>query len=297
VVASRILVSLFALRVTLAYCAALAVVAVALLVLGPDAQNSVVARMSTNLHNLKHGRLDTLFGSAFVTDGGLIFASLPGLVCLLAVAELLLHGRRVVLAFLLGHVGATLIVAVGLAVAIHMGWLPTGTARATDVGISYGVAAVLGALTAAIPNRWRAAWTGWWIAIAVLVAMVNKDFTSVGHTLALMLGVVLSWRFGSPAGWTPTRLGLLAAGAWFGYLVIDGASVPIAPVVGLAGAVSAVLAQRLVVRWRSAEHAGHQPRPADDVHTENDEHDRHQPPAGPLQHLHDPLMRHGQLAC
>lgn len=294
-VASRILVSLFALRVTLAYCAALAVVAVALLVLGPDAQNSVVARMSTNLHNLKHGRLDTLFGSAFVTDGGLIFASLPGLVCLLAVAELLLHGRRVVLAFLLGHVGATLIVAVGLAVAIHMGWLPTGTARATDVGISYGVAAVLGALTAAIPNRWRAAWTGWWIAIAVLVAMVNKDFTSVGHTLALMLGVVLSWRFGSPAGWTPTRLGLLAAGAWFGYLVIDGASVPIAPVVGLAGAVIAVGAHRLVSA--SAEHASHQPRTADNVGPENDEYDRHQPPAGPLQHLHDPLMRHGQLAC
>ena len=295
-VASRILVSLSALRVTLAYCAALMVVAAVLLVLGPDAQNSVVARMSTNLHNLKQGHLDTLFGSAFVTDGDLIFASLPGLVCLLAVAELLLRGWRVVLAFLLGHVGATLIVAVGLAIAVHNGWLPTETARATDVGISYGVAAVLGALTAAIPNRWRPGWTGWWIATAVLVATVNKDFTSVGHTVALMLGVMLSWRFGSPARWTPTRLGLLAAGAWFGYLVIDGAAVPIAPVVGLVSAVSAVIAHRLVVRWRSAEHPAHQPRPADEVNTQNDEYDRHQPPAGPVQHLDDPLMRYGQLA-
>ena len=125
--------------------------------------------------------------------------------------------------------------------------------------------------------------------------MVNKDFTSVGHTLALMLGVVLSWRFGSPAGWTPARLGLLAAGAWFGYLVIDGASVPIAPVVGLAGAAIAVGAHRLVSA--STEHASHQPRTADDVGPENDEYHRHQPPAGPLQDFHDPLMRHGQLAC
>ncbi len=296
-VASRILVGLFALRVTLAYCAALTVVATTLMVLGPDAQNSAVARMSTNLHNLKHGHLDTLFGSAFVTDGDLVFASLPGLVCLLGVAELLLRGRRVVLAFLLGHVGATLIVAAGLVIAIHNSWLPTETARASDVGISYGVAAVLGALTAALPNRWRAGWTGWWIAIAVLVAMVNKDFTSVGHALALMLGVALSWRFGSPASWTPTRLGLLAAGAWFGYLVIDAGSIPTAPVVGLAGAVSAVVVHRLVVGWRSAEHGAHQPRPADEVNTENDENHRHQPPAGPLQHLDNPLMRYGQLTC
>ncbi len=295
--ASRILVSLVALRVTVTYCAALAVVAATLLVLGPEAQNSVVARMSTNLHNLKHCRLDTLFGSAFVTDGGLVFASLPGLICLLAVAELVLRSRRVVVAFMLGHVGATLIVAVGLAVAIQIRWLPTETAWASDVGISYGVAAVLGGLTAAIPNRWRPGWMGWWIAIAVLVAMVNKDFTSVGHTLALMLGAVVSWRFGTPAGWTPIRLGLLAVGAWFGYLVIDGGSIPIAAAVGLAGAGSALLAHRLVVGWRSAEHAAHQPRGAEDVQTQNDQNDRHQPPAGPLQDLDDPLMRYGQLTC
>lgn len=293
--ASRILVSLFALRVTVAYCAALALVAATLMVLGPGAQDSVVARMSTNLHNLKHGHLDTLFGSAFVTDGGLVFASLPGLVCLLGAAELLLRGRRVILAFMFGHVGATLIVAIGLAVAIHIGWLPIGTAYATDVGISYGVAAVLGALTAAIPSRWRAAWIGAWLAIAVLVAMVNKDFTSVGHVLALMLGAVAMWRFGSPAGWTLTRWGLLTVGAWFGYLVLDGASVPIAPVVGLAGAGSAVVVQRLALR-RSAEHPSHQPRAREDVHPENEEYHRHQPPAPPLQYLHDPLMRYGQLA-
>ena len=296
-VPSRILVSLFALRVTLAYCAALAVVAATLMALGPDAQNSAVAAMSTNLHNLKHGHLDTLLGSAFVTDGGVAFASLPGLVCLLGAAELLLRGRRVVLAFMLGHVGATLIVALGLAVAIHIGWLPIGTAHATDVGISYGVAAVLGALTAAISNRWRAAWAGAWIAIAVLVAMVNKDFTSVGHTLALLLGILLSCRFGSPAGWTVTRLGLLAAGAWFGYLVIDGGSVPIAPAVGLAGAGTALIAHRFVVRWSSADHAADEPRPAEDVHTENEEYHRHQPPAPPLQYLDDPLMRYRQLTC
>lgn len=246
--ASRILVSLFALRVTVAYCAALAVVTATLMVAGPEAHNSVVARMSTNLHNLKHGHLDTLFGSAFVTDGDLTFGWLPGLVCLLAVAELFWRSRRVILALAVGHIGATLIVAIGLAVALHMRWLPIDTARASDVGVSYGVAAVLGALTAAVPSDWRGGWVGFWVASVALVAAVNQDFTSVGHVLALLLGILVSGRLGSPACWTPVRSALFAAGALFGYLTLVGSSVPMAPIAGLAGAASALIAREVAGR-------------------------------------------------
>lgn len=126
-----------------------------------------------------------MFGSAFVTAGGQIYVWLPGLVCLLALAELLWHSRRLVLAFALGHIGATLIVAVGLAAAIQFGWLPISVARASDVGISYGAVAVLGALTAAIPARWHPAWIGWWLAISLLVVVASgEDFTAAGHTIA-----------------------------------------------------------------------------------------------------------------
>jgi hypothetical protein len=248
--------SLVTLRVTLVYAATLAIVATTLLALGPRAHNSVVARMSTNVDNLARGHLDTLVASAFVTDGGQIYLWLPGLVCLLAVAELLWRSSRVVAALALGHIGATLIVAAGLALAIEMRWLPIDTASASDVGISYGAAGVLGALTAAIPPGWRAAWTGWWVASVVLVAAVAQDFTSVGHALALMLGILLSGRLGLPARWTPTRLGLLVAGSWFGYLTLAGSAVPTAPIAGLAGAAAAVIAHAVITRRRGQTFAG-----------------------------------------
>jgi hypothetical protein len=225
-------------RVTAAYAVMLVVVATTLDVLGPRAQNRVISHMSTNLQNLGHGHLGTLFGSAFVTGGGQIYTWLPGLVCLLAVSELLWRSRHVVLAFALGHIGATLIVTVGLAAAIHLGWVASSVARANDVGISYGAAAVLGALTAAIPPRWRPVWVGWWLAVGVWVAACTADFTAAGHCVALTLGMLLSTRFHSvPCHWTAMRLVLLAGGVAFSYLTLanSGSSLLAGAVGGLAG--------------------------------------------------------------
>lgn len=239
--------SLVPVRVTLAYALMLVLVATTLLALGPGAQDLVVSRMSTNLHNLAQGHLGTLLGSAFVTTtGGEVYVVLPGLVCLLALAELLWQGRRLVLAFALGHIGATLVVAAGLAAAIRFGWLPISVTRANDVGISYGAAAVLGALTAAIPARWRPAWIGWWLAIALLAAASGEDFTPAGHTIALALGMLLSTRFRSAGHWTPLRLVLLAGGAAFGYLFLTELSLMMAPVAGLAGVLIALGARWVV---------------------------------------------------
>jgi Rhomboid-like protein len=60
------------------------------------------------------------------------------------------------------------------------------------VGASYGVASVLGVLAMAIPRRWRAAWVGCWIMVAGRAVCIGGDFTSVGHLIALMLGMLLS---------------------------------------------------------------------------------------------------------
>jgi hypothetical protein len=244
---------LVAVRVTVAYAAVLVIVATTLGVLGPHVQDSVVSHMSTNLHNLAQGHLGTLLGSAFVTAGGQIYVWLPGLVCLLALGELFWRGGRLVAAFGLGHIGATLIVAVGLAAAVRSGWLPMSVADASDVGISYGAAAVLGALTAAIPTRWRPAWIGWWLAIVLLVAAAGPDFdfTATGHAVALALGMLLSIRFRSAADWTPVRVMLLAGAVAFGYLTLTGLSLVVAPVAGLAGVSIALLVQWVGRRWRS----------------------------------------------
>jgi hypothetical protein len=232
----RLLARLARVRVTVAYAVIVTCVTMALYALGPQVQDRVIRHVSTNLHNLSHGHIGTLLGSAFVIDAGPIYMWLPGLVCLLALAELMYRSGRLVVAFAAGHIGATLLVAAGLTAAVELGWLPLSVSRATDVGMSYGAAAVLGALTAAIPGRWRPAWIGWFLAVGVAVVAVGRDFTDVGHAVALALGMLVSTRFGRPDHWTPVRFVMLGVAAAFGYLVLASTDPLVATAAGLAGA-------------------------------------------------------------
>ena len=227
------------LRMTLAYAAIVTCITTTMLRLSPDMQDRIIRHASTNLHNLSHGRIGTLLGSAFVVDAGPVYVWLPGLVCLLSMGELLWRSGRLIVAFAVGHLGATLLVAAGLAAAVEFGWLPGSVTRATDVGMSYGAAGVLGTLTAAIPRRWRPTWMGWWLAVAVAVAVVGHDFTDVGHGVALVLGMLVSTRFGAPAPWTRARFILLGVAASFGYLVLASTSLAVATAAGLVGVVVA----------------------------------------------------------
>jgi hypothetical protein len=212
----------------------------------------MVAHASTNLHNLSHGHLGTLLGSAFVVDAGPIYVWLPGLVCLMALAELQWGSGRLLVTFGVGHLGATLLVGLGLTAAIEWGWLPGSLTRATDVGMSYGAAAVVGSLTAAIPRRWRPGWTGWWLAIGIAVAVVGADFTDAGHAVALGLGMVVSTRFGRNPMWTPWRLFLAAVGTSFGYLMLAGTSIVVVTGCGLVGAAAGEMVARLLTSLSSS---------------------------------------------
>jgi hypothetical protein len=116
--------------------------------------------------------------------------------------------------------------------------------------MSYGASAVLGALSAAIPSRLRPAWIGWWIAVAAAVVAVNRDFTDVGHGMALVLGVLASTRFGHAARWTPTRCLLLLIASAFGFLMLANNTPTLIAASGL-GVVGAALAEA-VVWWRLA---------------------------------------------
>lgn len=233
----RILAPLARVRFTLAYAVIVTCVTVALYALGPGVQDRVIRHVSTNLHNLSHGHIGTLLGSAFVIDAGPIYVWLPGLVCLLALAELLYRSGVLVVTFVVGHIGATLLVAVGLTAAVELGWLPLSVSRATDVGMSYGAAAVLGSLTAAIPGRWRPAWVGWFLAVGVAMVAVGRDFTDVGHAVALGLGMLVALRFRRHVRWTPARFVMLGVAASFGYLVLASTDMLVATAAGMAGAV------------------------------------------------------------
>jgi hypothetical protein len=226
---------------TVGYVAILLAVSCAFFVLGPQWHDLVVARASTNLHNLSHGHLGTLLGSALVVDAGPLYFWLPFLTCLLALAELHLRTIRLVVAFLVGHIGATLVVAAALAASVEFGWLPISIARASDVGMSYGALATLGAMTAAIPSRWRPAWIGFWIAAGTTSAIIGADFTDAGHTVAVILGVLVSARFRQPIHWTPVLTVMLVASSGFGFLVLahHWGTMAAAPIAGALGALVA----------------------------------------------------------
>ena len=229
-------------RITVGYALALATVSAALVVLGPRVRAHVIAVASTNLHNLARGHLGTLFGSAFVTDAGPIWFWLPCLVCLLALAELIWRSGRLALVFVTGHIGTTLLVAIGLTAAIEFHYLPLSISHASDVGVSYGAVAVLGALTAAVPRRWKPAWLGWWVPLGIAAVVLSDDFTDVGHSIALALGLLVSTRLAGPAHWTPVRYTLLAVGGSFGFLMLAHGewTTLIGGAVGLLGATAAV---------------------------------------------------------
>jgi hypothetical protein len=257
----RTLSTLVRLRVTVTYALMLVGVWATLLMLDEHEQDRVISHMSTNLHNLRHGHLGTLVASAFVTSSGPMWVWLPGLVSLLALAELLWHSGRTLVTFTLGHIGATLIVAAGLAAAVKLGWVPISVAWASDVGISYGAAALLGALTAAITSRWRPAWIGWWLAIGVVVVCTPQDFSDGGHFVALLLGILISFRLKTAVRWTRGHVALMVVGVAFGYLVLVNTGLPvyIAPIAGVAGAATA---HWLTGRWRARRTASEPDNPA-----------------------------------
>lgn len=242
---SAVLARLGRVRVTLLYAAALTAVAVGVAHLRPQVQQSLMRHVSTNLHNLGEGKVGTLVSSAFVNEAGPVYIWLPGLVALLALGELLWESRRLMVTFVVGHVGATLLVAAGITAALMAGWVSHSIVNATDVGMSYGAVAVLGSFTAAIPRRWRAGWAGGWLAVAFGSAVLSGgDFTNVGHAVALVLGMAVGTRFGTPQHWTLPRYALLVVAAGFSYLMMAYGDLTITATAGL-GLLGAAVAQGL----------------------------------------------------
>ena len=202
------------LAVTLSFLAACIVVAVWLECLTPAHREAGVLAASTNLDNLSHGHLLTLITSAFFRDSELTLLSVIGLGAVLGVAELRWGHRRMATVFAGGHIGATLLVAAGLALGAHHGWVPDSWRAATDVGVSYGVVAIAGALTGEWPSELRPLWAFGWLAVLGTELAVGRTFTQAGHLCALLLGFAAAgWlrRRGSGARRAP--IGLLATGS------------------------------------------------------------------------------------
>jgi hypothetical protein len=245
-----ILSGLARVRFTVGYMASLVAVSTVFLMVSPQTHDRIIQRASTNLHNLSHGRLGTLLDSAFVVEAGPLYFWMPFLACLLVLAELHLHTLRLMVAFFVGHVGATLVVVAALATAVEFGWMPWSVTRASDVGMSYGALAVLGALTATISRRWRPAWIGWWVSAGLISGAVGGEFTNAGHAVAVVLGVLVASRFRHPVHWTSVRLFMLVNASGFGFLILAHHWGGMAAELGF-GALGAVVVHKIAEFYRA----------------------------------------------
>jgi hypothetical protein len=162
--------------------------------------SALVAHASTNLANLQSHPLQVLVCSAFFVSEPADLVALPVLVVVYAIAQRELGRAATIVSIAVGHVLATLCVAVLLVTGIFHGFLDPSIATVVDVGFSYGLACVMGVLRASVPRRYRAAYAvallgvwSWPVLLgSPLLRLTATSFTDAGHTLALLTGFGLS---------------------------------------------------------------------------------------------------------
>jgi hypothetical protein len=177
--------------VTYIYLLVLLVTSSSLQLLDPALAHGLLRAESTNYDNLTDHPVQVLILSAFWTTG----SWLPWTLVLLftvfsAPAERRLGPWRWLLVFVAGHVGATLLTVAGIAVGLRHDLVDPALASTADVGVSYGLYALVGATTWLVtPGKWRAVWVA--AAAATIAVPLAEDitFTAVGHVLALLIGL------------------------------------------------------------------------------------------------------------
>jgi hypothetical protein len=174
------------------YVALLAAAGIVLSLLNSGDHDAVLRFSSTDVDHLSKHPIFVLATSALWVDGvvdWVLAVLVLGIVA--TVLERRVGTRWVVAIFASGHIGATLLTEGSVAVGLHYGILPSSAASRLDVGVSYGLAAMLGAAAGLLPRPVRTigvlggwAYLGWPIAHGL-------DMTSWGHVIALGIGV--SW--------------------------------------------------------------------------------------------------------
>lgn len=146
---------------------------------------------STNLHNLRSDPLNVLVTSAcIVPSRGDYVEFLIECVIFLAPLEYMIGTVRWLIGLIVGHVGATLIVAVALSTSMLHTDLPPG--RVIDVGVSYAMTCLLVVLAYRLHGLRR-----WGLAIFVTVFVISGllmdgGFSDWGHFVSAGLGLAIA---------------------------------------------------------------------------------------------------------
>ncbi|MCK8434682.1 hypothetical protein G3I77_17135 [Streptomyces sp. D2-8] len=168
----------------------------------PALVHALLQGSSTDVTHLVRTPGLVLIGSALWVAGGVTSPFAIAFVLVLAALERRIGGVRTAGVFLLGHVAATLATEVPVGLAVLAGHLPGSSLHRLDYGVSFGVAAGIGALAGLLPLWLRLpllAGFGWML-LQDLLAFTDP-MTNWGHLIALVIGVatwplVRRWRDG-----------------------------------------------------------------------------------------------------
>ncbi|MFD9319070.1 rhomboid-like protein [Streptomyces sp. NPDC060053] len=175
---------------TLAYAAVLAVTSFVTAHAGPALVHALHQGSSTDVAHLVRTPVLVLVASALWVAGGFASPFTLGFLAVLTTLERRIGGVRTAVVFVLGHVLATLATEVPVGLAVLVGRLPDSSLHRLDYGISFGVAASVGAL-AGLLGPWLR-----WPLLAAFGGMLLQDLiaftdpmTNWGHLIALAIGV------------------------------------------------------------------------------------------------------------
>jgi hypothetical protein len=147
---------------------------------------------STNIVRLRREPHCVLFSSLFWLDGRSWWPYVPVYVGVVVPAERRLGWWRWLLVGVSAHVIATYVSQGRLSWSIRKGHAPRRLINARDVGVSYFVMGVAGALSGYVDRRWRAtAQTAAFSALAAN-AVARPTFTELGHLTAFGVGLAVS---------------------------------------------------------------------------------------------------------
>ncbi|WP_020136623.1 rhomboid-like protein [Streptomyces sp. 351MFTsu5.1] len=175
---------------TFGYGAVLVAVSLVSARLSPALVHTLHQGSSTDVAHLVRTPMLVLAASALWIAGGILSPYAVALLFVLTALERRIGGMRTAAVFLLGHVGATLATEGPVGVAVLAGHLPASSLHRLDYGVSFGVAASLGALAGLLRPwlRWPLlALFGWELATDLIA--FTDPLTDWGHPIALLTGI------------------------------------------------------------------------------------------------------------
>ncbi|HEV7639876.1 MAG TPA: rhomboid-like protein [Gaiellaceae bacterium] len=177
--------------VSAAFLALMSVTTIVLASLGASQRQQLLLTSSTDLARLEHDPLRVLALSIlWETPRGFLTLVIPT-VLLLAAVEWRVGSLRAFAVLAAGHVGGTLLAALGIVAGINHGTLAPNVADVVDVGVSYATYALIGYAGFLLAGRARLLFLTPVALILVAGVAIDRDFTSVGHLFSAVIGIAL----------------------------------------------------------------------------------------------------------